>query len=155
MTRLQMFDDIDATLARSLVALQQQSYAVEAALIGVAEIPPMRQTEQDLLDGPERWILALEGEDVVAAIAWEQLDDGTIDIVKLIVRPDCFRRGLAGLLLDALDRIWPSGRFIVATGEANTPARRLYEQRGFRIADRMPIGHDTWIVTYVRDAGLG
>ena len=55
-----------------------------------------------------------------------------VDIHRLVVHPDRFRRGIAGALLDALEAHQPDAeRWIVATGAANEPARRLYERHGF------------------------
>ena len=70
-------------------------------------------------------------------MAWQELDDGTVDICRLVVAPRAFRGGVASALLDALDRRFPGRAMIVSTGSANEPAIALYRRRGFRpVRDR-------------------
>ena len=65
--------------------------------------------------------------------------------------PDRFRRGIAGRLLDALAEHEPDAeRTTVATGAANPPARRLYEQRGFAPVEERVVSGSIRIVIYER-----
>ncbi len=41
-------------------------------------------------------------------------------------------------------------RVIVSAGEANQPARRLYESEGFRLVAREQVGGSLWIVRFER-----
>ena len=76
---------------------------------------------------------------------------GLLDIHRLVVHPDAFRRGVASRLLDALDEAHPKAtRTIVATGAANDPARRLYERRGFQPYDERLAPGGVPVVTYER-----
>ena len=74
-----------------------------------------------------------------------------VDIHRLVVHPDRFRRGIAGRLLDALAEHEPDAeRTIVATGAANPPARRLYERRGFAPVEERVVGGSIRIIIYER-----
>jgi GNAT superfamily N-acetyltransferase len=120
-------DISDPAVAAELLALQRSSYAVEAALIGSDEIPPLHESLEELRDAPLQWRgIRMDG-CIVAAIAFT--GDGTIiDIDRLVVAPRWFRRGLASGLLGTFDG---HEAITVATGTDNTPAHFLYARHGF------------------------
>ena len=120
---------------RCLWDLQRASYAVEARLIGFDDIPALHESLEDLRDCGESF-LGLDDEiGLAGAVSWVGSQDGTLDICRLMVHPRAFRRGIATVLLDGLDRAEPARRAVVSTGTANHPALALYMRRGF-----MPIG---------------
>ena len=60
------------------------------------------------------------------------MEEETIDIHRVMVHPDFFRRGIAMTLLEHVELIEKeSSKIIVSTGAANLPAVRLYEKLGF------------------------
>ena len=124
--------DLDDDLARDVLALQREAYAVEAALIGSDGIPALTETLEQLRDAGETWLGVFDATGLCGAVAWQRLDDDTIDICRLIVAPRAFRGGVATALLDELDRRYPSNPMIVSTGSANEPALGLYRRRGFQ-----------------------
>jgi ribosomal protein S18 acetylase RimI-like enzyme len=123
--------DLDDEIARDVLALQRAAYAVEAALIGSDGIPALTETLDQLREAGETWLGCLDAEGLSGAVAWQRLDDGTIDICRLVVAPRAFRGGVATALLDELDRRHPGLPMIVSTGTANEPALNLYRRRGF------------------------
>lgn len=109
--------------------LQRKSYKVEADLIGTDQIPPLKETFAELQDCGETFIgCYIEGR-LAGAISFKKAER-VIDIHRMMVHPDFFRKGIAGMLLSQLERIECS-KMIVSTGAANTPAVRLYEKFGF------------------------
>lgn len=127
----------DEAIARSVLALQREAYAVEAGLIGSDGIPALTETLDQLRAAGETWLGTFDLSGLAGAVAWRELDDGTVDICRLVVAPRAFRRGLASSLLDALEAQFPSRSIIVSTGSANEPAIALYRRRGFRpVAER-------------------
>lgn len=124
--------DVDDDLAREIQALQREAYAVEAALIGSDGIPALTETLEDLRGTGETWLGCFDAAGLSGAVAWKLLDDGTVDICRLVVAPRAFRGGVATALLDELDRRYLGHRMIVSTGSANEPALALYRRRGFR-----------------------
>lgn len=124
--------DLDDGLARGVLALQREAYAVEAALIGSDGIPALTETLDQLREAGETWLGCFDGVGLSGAVAWRLLDDGTVDICRLVVAPRAFRAGVATALLDELDRRHPANPMIVSTGSANKPALELYHRRGFR-----------------------
>jgi ribosomal protein S18 acetylase RimI-like enzyme len=128
------------------VALQRASYAVEAELIGAAELPPMRETGAELRACGETFLGADEAGALVGAVSFKRAG-GTVDIHRLVVDPAAFRRGVATALLDALEaRERDATHWTVGTGAANAPARALYERRGFTATEeRVVPGGIRWV----------
>lgn len=119
-------DPVDLPAAERLVALQRAAYAVEAAIIGTDVIPALRETAEDLAAANLRILGEPRG-----FVAYAREGD-LVDIHRLVVDPDAFRRGVATRLLDALDDEEPdAARQIVSTAAANAPALALYARRGF------------------------
>jgi ribosomal protein S18 acetylase RimI-like enzyme len=123
----------DDRIARDVLALQRSAYAVEAALIGSDGIPALTESLDALRAAGETWLGAFDATGLTGAIAWLELDDGRVDICRLVVAPRAFRRGVASRLLDALDERFPTRSMVVSTGSANEPAMELYRRRGFRL----------------------
>jgi len=137
----------DGATVDALVALQRASYGVEAELIGVAELPPMRETPEQLRASGETFLVARRDGRLVGAVGYAR-DGDVVDIHRLVVDPAAFRGGIATALLDALEaRERDAARWTVGTGAANAPARALYERRGFAVADELVVGDG---IRYVR-----
>jgi len=139
-------DLADAATAERVVALQRASYAVEAQLIGAAELPPMRETAEQLRASGETFLGAARAGALVGAVAYKRAA-GTVDIHRLVVDPAAFRGGVATALLDALEaRERDADHWTVGTGAANAPARALYERRGFEATEeRVMPGGIRWV----------
>ena len=140
---LDLGDDI--TLER-LVALQRASYAVEAQLIGAAELPPMREPPAELRASGETFLGARRDGRLVGAVSFKRAG-GTVDIHRLVVDPAAFRGGVATALLDALEaREAGATHWTVGTGAGNAPARALYGRRGFVVTEeRIVPGGIRWV----------
>jgi ribosomal protein S18 acetylase RimI-like enzyme len=130
-------DPADPATGAAIVELQRVSYAVEAELIGSDGIPALTETLEAVRATGWGWLGVVDDAGLCGAIAWDELDDGTIDICRLVVAPRAFRRGVASRLLDALDERFPTRAMLVSTGRDNEPAVTLYRRRGFhQVADR-------------------
>jgi ribosomal protein S18 acetylase RimI-like enzyme len=147
--------DVDDDLAREVLALQREAYAVEAALIGSDGIPALTETLEQLRDAGEAWLGVFDAAGLCGAVAWQRLDDETIDICRLIVAPRAFRGGVATALLDELDRRFPASPMIVSTGSANEPALALYRRRGFHPVRQREAAPGLMVTELARPATAG
>ncbi|WP_157000667.1 GNAT family N-acetyltransferase [Agromyces laixinhei] len=128
MVELEVSADEVRDFAASLVRLQRVAYAVEAALIRDDRIPALRESEDELVAAGLHWLLETENGRIVGALAY-QVDDGTVDVDRLVVDPAHHRRGIGARLVRRVLQTAP--RVVVSTGRDNLPARRLYEAAGF------------------------
>ena len=124
-------DLADDAVAQDVLDLQRAAYEVEAALIGSDRIPALTETLHALRTAGEDWLGLSDEVGLIGAVSWRELDDGTIDIHRLVVAPRAFRRGVATALLDGIDATFPDRAMVVSTGSANEPALSLYRRRGF------------------------
>lgn len=135
-------DPADPATAAALIELQRAAYALEAALLGVPDLPPMRETASDLARDGLTYLVARNtyggnGSDpfqpeVFHGIVAYRRDGDVVDVHKLAVHPQALRQGLASRLLDAVEaRERGARRWLVGTGEGNAPALALYGGRGF------------------------
>lgn len=137
--------------ARQVLALQRTAYRVEADLIGSMAIPQMTESLAELQAQRLGWIGVRDsGDRVVAALAFT--DDGeVIEVDRLVVAPDSFRRGYGSALIGALDE---RRTVMVSTGRANRPAHALYESLGFvRSRDEEVVAG--LVITHFRREGTG
>ena len=150
-----VLDLADESIARSVLALQRESYAVEAALIGSDGIPQLTETLEELRAAGLDWLGTFDETGLTGAVSWKVLDDGTVDIHRLVVAPRAFRRGIASALLDELDARYPDHPTLVSTGRDNGPARELYRRRGFTVVrEREPIP-GLWVTELERGRPAG
>lgn len=134
--------------APQLLELQHQAYAVEAELIGDDRIPPLHETESDLLSAGLEWLACFDENQQIAGAVGYVIEDDVIDLDRLMVSPAHHRRGVGTALVREVVSLAP--RTIVATGRENTPARVLYESLGFvHQSDTEPVA-GLWVSRYAR-----
>jgi ribosomal protein S18 acetylase RimI-like enzyme len=148
-------DLADEAIARSVIALQRDSYAVEAALIGSDGIPQLTETLDELRAAGLEWLGVFDGTGLTGAVSWMVLGDGTVDIHRLIVAPRAFRRGVASALLDELDARYPDRPMLVSTGRGNGPALELYRGRGFTVVREREAIPGLWVTELERGRPAG
>jgi len=126
-----LIDHRDPDTAERIHSVLQAGYAVEAALIGVAEFPPLRRTAMDIRYSPNRFAGSRHAGVLAGVIEFRVGRAPAIDIASLAVHPDFARRGIGSQLVQwVLDRA-SSRAVTVSTAEANLPAIALYERLGF------------------------
>lgn len=118
--------------------LQKKSYKIEADLIGTEEIPPLKETFEQLQGCGETFIGCYIDGRLAGAVSYIK-EGKVLDIHRMMVHPDFFRRGIAKKLIAQLENIRYS-EMLVSTGAANTPAVGLYEKLGFERQNDSVVG---------------
>lgn len=121
--------------AASILKLQYQAYQIEAERYNDFELPPLKQSVEDIeKDINSQTVLkALVNEDIIGSVrAFEK--DGTCHIGKLIVNPDYRRQGIARRLMHEIENLFShSSRLELFTGHLSEPALNLYDSLGYNL----------------------
>ncbi|MGW1074393.1 GNAT family N-acetyltransferase [Streptomyces sp. NPDC002537] len=130
--RIRRLEMADERIAGAAHRIGRGAYAVEAELIGFDGIPALRETLEEMRGRPLIWLGAVTDTEELAAFVAYRGDTDPVEIDRVCVAPEWFRRGLASRLLRHLvNDLFPATDFTVTTGAANTPAVALYERLGF------------------------
>ncbi|MBC5635467.1 GNAT family N-acetyltransferase [Ornithinibacillus sp. BX22] len=124
--------------AEEVLTLQLASYKVEAEIIGSYEIPPLKDTVSTLQYCGETFFGYYEADKLCGAISFK-LDNGEMDIHRLIVHPSHFRRGIAQVLFTFIENAFEVETIKVATGSKNTPAIQFYKKNGFQFMNEITV----------------
>lgn len=145
-------DHRDADVAARLCALQKASYAVESAIIRY-DIPLMFESPGDLARASETFLGYPDGASLAGALAYETWPH-EIEICRLMVHPDHFRRGVGTRLIEEVVGKARGLPVRVSTGADNAPAIRLYERLGFAISLRRTLPDGLRLVELRREADV-
>lgn len=126
---------------QTILELQYLAYQSEAALFGSRDIPPLKETLDELKEEYENGtVLKLIEDDgtIIGSVrAYEK--DGTAYIGKLMVHPSYRCKGYGSALLTEIERSFPGKRYELFTSTRSTDNIRLYEKMGYAIFDRKEI----------------
>ena len=124
-----------------ILRLQYLAYQSEAALCGTQDIPPLKQTLQEVEAEFRAGLilkLADERNRIIGSVrAREQ--DGTVFIGKLMGHPDYRCRGYGSMLLSEIEQRFPGRRYELFTSTRSIDNIRLYERAGYRVFDRRAV----------------
>lgn len=118
-------------MARKILSVQIPSYKIEAQLIQFDGIPQLRDTIEDIMVSEEIFIGSMEGDKLIGFVSYTETAE-LIDICRMVVHPNYFRRGIASSLLKhILGLKKEEQQIVVCTGAKNIPAIQLYERFEF------------------------
>ncbi len=138
---------LEARAAQDVLELQKLSYRIEADLIGSNLIPGLHETLAQLQESGETFYGFFEAQILCGAISYK-LEHHTLDIHRLVVHPDHFRKGIARSLLEFVLKLeLHAKRCIVQTGALNLPAIGLYQKMGFLELEQLEVIPGLWICT--------
>jgi ribosomal protein S18 acetylase RimI-like enzyme len=124
-------DILNKNSAEIVLQIQLIAYEIEAEIIGFYEIPTLRDTVESLQQSGERFFGYYQNETLCGVVSLK-IEDAEIDIHRLFVHPNYFRKGIAQRLLDFLKSSFDASLMKVATGSKNTPAIGFYLKNGFQ-----------------------
>ena len=123
---------------QEILNLQYLAYQSEAALFGSRDIPPLKQTLDEVIEEYHKGIiLKLVDTDnlIIGSIhAWEM--KGTIYIGKLMIQPNYRQRGYGTKLLSEIEKYYPQKRYELFTSTRSIDNIRLYQKMGYQEFDR-------------------
>ena len=130
-----------------ILELQYLAYQTEAALFGTNDIPPLKQTLEEVKaefrDGTI--IIVKDGSKIIGSVRMKEKDN-TVYIGKLMVHPDYRRKGIGSSLLSEVEKIYPHRRYELFTSTRSVDNIRLYKSLGYKIFDEKDITED---ITFV------
>lgn len=128
---IKKIDITNSKLTEEVLSIQLSSYRVEAELIKFYDIPPLKDTVSILQRCGETFYgCYVDGE--LGGVISIKVEDGLIDIHRLMVHPKHFRKGIASRLLEFVESNGDGDEtLIVSTGSKNAPAIYFYEKSGF------------------------
>ncbi|MGE8077579.1 GNAT family N-acetyltransferase [Peribacillus loiseleuriae] len=117
--------------ARETLGNQLPAYQIEAELINFHEIPPLKDTVETIMTSREQFFGYYIESQLTGFISFEETES-EIDICRMVVHPNFFRKGIAKKLIQyILHTIKGHKKITVMTGEKNYPAKNLYLSLGF------------------------
>ena len=118
-----------------ILKLQYIAYQSEAMLFGTTDIPPLKQTLEEVLQEFQRGIILKttdENGNIIGSVRAYQ-ENGTAYIGKLMVHPDFQKKGIGSMLLSEIEKQFPSMRYELFTSTRSVSNIRLYQKLGYRI----------------------
>lgn len=145
---IKRLDTKDVKTAEQIADLQKKSYVVEAELIGFYDIPPLKDTMETIIECDEIFYGYYE-DDVLAGLISYKLEEDLLDIYRVAVHPEYFRKGIARQMIEFIaDLNKGIARIIVSTGAKNQPAVNLYLKLGFKKLDEVEVAEGVYIVSF-------
>lgn len=136
---IKIVDFQDENLMKELFSLQKISYIMEAKLIDYYEIPPLKETFEELLVCGETILGYWEDDELVGALSYT-IENEVLTICRMIVHPNHFRKGIAQQLLTAAEeKNAEISIYHVSTGKDNFPAKKLYQKNGYGLIEDIEV----------------
>ena len=133
-------DNSNEDLANRIFTIFQDSYKVEAQLIGILNFPPLSRSSKDIRISKTQFYGFSENNSLAGII--EIVSEGMhLEIHSLTVDPRYFRRGIADKLMAYILEKFDFSEAIVETALVNTPAINLYKKHGFAEFKRWTPSH--------------
>lgn len=118
-----------------ILELQYLAYQSEAALFGTNDIPPLRQTLNEVVkEYNVGTILKMVDENgiIIGSVRAKENND-TVYIGKLMVHPDYRGNGFGTKLLSEIEHLFPNKRYELFTSTRSVDNIRLYQKSGYKI----------------------
>ncbi|MDG1732926.1 MAG: N-acetyltransferase [Thalassotalea sp.] len=123
-------DNSNTVVAKQIFTTFQNSYKIEAQLIGTLDFHPLSRSVRDIENSTTLFYGFIEGE-TLAAVIEVVINGDYLDINSLTVDPCYFRKGIADKLISYVLHQFNFSIAIVETAVVNTPAINLYKKHGF------------------------
>ncbi len=123
-------DNSNEDVANQIYTIFQNSYKIEAQLIGTLNFPPLLRSAKDIKNSKTQFYGFSENNSL-AAIIEIVIKDKHLEIDSLTVDPYYFRKGIANKLINYVLETIEFSKATVETAAVNIPAINLYKKHGF------------------------
>lgn len=117
-------------LAKQIYAVFQNSYKIEAQLIGTNDFPPLSRSAKHIMNSKTQFY-GFSVNNSLAGVIEIVFENKLLDINSLTVHPKYFRQGIANKLISYVLQTFDFTKAIVETAVVNKPAINLYAKHGF------------------------
>lgn len=141
---------------KEILELQYLAYQSEAALFGNKDIPPLKQTLEEVEEEYDSGIILKmpdEGGKIIGSIRAVE-KDGSVYVGKLMVHPDHRRKGYGKSLLTEIEKYFPNKRYELFTSTRSKDNIRLYESIGYKIFDQKAVDDELIFVYMEKKNGI-
>ncbi|WP_026477688.1 GNAT family N-acetyltransferase [Alkaliphilus transvaalensis] len=146
--KLNLKDDVTS---KSVLELQMASYKIEAEIIGFQELPPLKDTIKSIKESEEIFY-GYYINNVLTGIVSFKIMENVLDIHRVAVHPDFFRRGIAEKLINYVEKLENNiVKITVSTGTTNLPAVNLYLKNGYHKKEDIEISPNVYITEFVKN----
>ena len=126
-----------------ILQLQYLAYQSEAALFKSRDIPPLKETLDEVIEEFEAGtVLKLVEDGKIIGSVRASEKDGTVYIGKLMVHPTRQRRGYGRHLLEEIEKCYPGKRYELFTSTRSIDNISLYQKCGYKIYDNKVINDE-------------
>lgn len=133
---------------QEILALQYIAYQSEAKLFNNMDIPPLKQTIDEVYDEFSKgtFLKAVDEKGVIIGSVRAYQENNTVYIGKLMVHPDMQKKGLGSKLLLAIEAKYPNKRYELFTSTKSISNIKLYEKLGYKIFKKEAISQELQFV---------
>ena len=128
-------DKAQACDLKAILELQYLAYQSEAKLFNSSDIPPLKQTIEEVYEEFKKGIILKatdETEKIIGSVRAYK-ENETVYIGKLMVHPSMQKKGIGTKLLSEMEKQYPSRRYELFTSTKSIGNIKLYERLGYRI----------------------
>ena len=141
---------------QEILNLQYLAYQSEAALLDNYDIPPLKQTLDEMIGEYHKGIILKmvdAGGLIIGSIrAWEM--KGTVHVGKLMVHPDYRHHGYGTKLLGEIEKHCPQKRYELFTSTRSIDNIRLYQRMGYQVFDHRLVDDKLEFVYLEKNASM-
>ena len=127
-----------------ILRLQYLAYQSEAALFGTDDIPPLKQTIDEVIAEYEKGIILklVTDDNVIIGSVRAREENKTVYIGKLMVHPEHSHKGYGTRLLTEIEKCFTCERYELFTSTRSVDNIRLYEKNGYKEYKREELNNE-------------
>lgn len=133
---------------KEILQLQYLAYQSEADLFGSRDIPPLKQTIDEVVEEFNSGVILkmVDDNNTIIGSVRAQERDGTVYIGKLMVHPEYRHKGYGTMLLSEIEKCYPDMRYELFTSTRSIDNIRLYQKLGYTIFARKAVNDELELV---------